>query len=106
MGRTELVIITAVILFTAFVLGWLAHWLVQRFNRVDTANVAELDHMASALHDAEEARDAALAQLEARETELLHELNQTRAELQAAMDGLGNARREAEELRAYIEANS
>ncbi len=106
MGRTELVIITAVILFTAFVLGWLAHWLVQRFNRVDTANVAELDHMASALHDAEEARDAALAQLEARESELLHELNQTRAELQAAMDGLGNARREAEELRAYIEANS
>ena len=106
MGRTELVIITAVILFTAFLLGWLAHWLLQRFNRVETANVAELDHMASALHDAEEARDAALAQLEARESELLHELNQTRAELQAAMDGLGNARREAEELRAYIEANS
>ncbi len=106
MGRTELVVITAVILFTAFVLGWLAHWLVQRFNRVETANVAELDHMASALHDAEEARDAALAQLEARESELVHELNQTRAELQAAMDGLGNARREAEELRAYIEANS
>ncbi|MDQ7080472.1 MAG: hypothetical protein Q9M41_07365 [Paracoccaceae bacterium] len=106
MGRTELVIITAVILFTAFLLGWLAHWLLQRFNRVETANVAELDHMASALHEAEEARDAALAQLEARESELVHELNQTRAELQAAMDGLGNARREAEELRAYIEANS
>ncbi len=106
MGRTELVIITAVILFTAFLLGWLAHWLLQRFNRVETANVAELDHMASALHEAEEARDAALAQLEARESELMHELNQTRAELQAAMDGLGNARREAEELRAYIEANS
>ncbi len=106
MGRTELVIITAVILFTAFLLGWLAHWLLQRFNRVETANVAELDHMASALHEAEEARDAALVQLEARESELMHELNQTRAELQAAMDGLGNARREAEELRAYIEANS
>jgi len=106
MGRTELVIITAVILFTAFLLGWLAHWLLQRFNRVETANVAELDHMASALHEAEEARDAALVQLEALESELMHELNQTRAELQAAMDGLGNARREAEELRAYIEANS
>ena len=106
MGRTELVVITAVILFTAFLLGWLAHWLLQRFNRVETANVAELDHMASALHEAEEARDAALARLEERESELLHELNQTRAELQAAMDGLGNARREAEELRAYIEANS
>ena len=106
MGRTELVIITAVILFTAFLLGWLAHWLLQRFNRVETANVSELDHMASALHEAEEARDAALVQLEARESELMHELNQTRAELQAAMDGLGNARREAEELRAYIEANS
>ncbi len=106
MGRTELVIIMAVILFLVFLLGWGGHVLFHRFNRVDTSNVAELDHMASALHEAEETRDEAIAYMQGREAELTGQLGQTGAELQAAMDGLGEARREAAELRAYIEANS
>ncbi len=106
MGRTELVIIMAVILFVAFLLGWLAHLLIHRFNRVGTTNIADLDQMANALHEAEEARDQAVAYLQKREAELSSMLGQTQAELQAAMDGLGEARREAAELRAYIEANS
>lgn len=106
MDRTELVIILAVILFLAFLLGWAGHLLFRRFNRVDTSNVAELDHMASALHEAEETRDEAIAYMQNREAELSGALVQTQAELAAAMDGLGEARREAAELRAYIEANS
>lgn len=106
MGKTELVIVMAVILFAAFVLGWGAHALFRRFNRVDTSNVAELDHMASALHEAEETRDEAIAYMQGREAELSGHLGQSQAELQAAMDGLGEARREAAELRAYIEENS
>lgn len=106
MGRTELVITTAIILFLVFMLGWLAHFLVRRFNRVGTTNVADLDHMASALHEAEETRDDAIAYMQKREAELSSHLGQTEAELQAAMDGLGEARRESEELRRYIEANS
>lgn len=106
MNRTELVIATTLILFGMFLLGWAAHWLFRRFNRVGTTNVADLDHMASALHEAEEARDQAIAYMQAREAELTGKLGQTEAELAAAMDGLGEARREAAELRAYIEQNS
>ncbi len=106
MGRTELVIIMALILLLAFGLGWAGHWLFRKFNRVDTSNVAELDHMASALHEAEETRDEAIAYMQSREAELMGQLGQYDAELRAAMDGLGEARREAEELRAYIDANS
>ncbi len=106
MGRTELISLMAVILFLAFMLGWAGHWLFRRFNRVDTSNVAELDHMASALHEAEETRDEAIAYMQGREGELAGQLGQAQAELSAAMDGLGEARREAAELRTYIEENS
>lgn len=106
MGRTELVIVMAVILFLVFLLGWGSHLLFRRFNRVDTTNVAELDHMASALHEAEETRDQAIAYMQGREAELSGQLGQCQAELEAAMDGLGEARRESAELRTYIEENT
>ena len=37
---------------------------------------------------------------------MTNQLSQTEAELRAAMDGLREARREAEELRGYIEQHS
>ena len=103
MNRTEFVIAIAVILFLAFVLGWFAHWLVARFSRVTQSDMAELEGMAKALHDAEETRDEAIAYVRHREAELQAQLSQSNAELQAAMDGLRDARGESAELRAYIE---
>lgn len=103
MNRTEFVIATAIILLVAFTVGYFACWLVQRFSRVSTADVAELDQMAKALHDAEETRDQAITYLQQREAELTNQLSQTEAELRAAMDGLRDARHESEELRSYIE---
>ncbi|WP_019953560.1 hypothetical protein [Yoonia vestfoldensis] len=103
MNRTEFIIATAVILFVAFVLGWFASWLVNRFTRVTTSEIGELDKMAQALHEAEETRDQAITYLQQREAEMTNQLSQTEAELRAAMDGLREARREAEELRGYIE---
>jgi len=47
-NRTEFVIATAIILLVAFTVGYFACWLVQRFSRVSTADVAELDQMAKA----------------------------------------------------------
>ena len=105
MDRTEFVAATAVILFAAFVLGWFASWLVQRLTRGGKAEIGELDRMAQALHEAEEARDLALTYLEQSEAELAGDLAQSRAELDAAMDGLRAARHEADELRAWIERN-
>ncbi|CTQ33705.1 hypothetical protein [Jannaschia rubra] len=103
MNRTEFVIGIAVILFVAFALGWFASWLVYRFSRVTVSDVAELEDMAKALHDAEEQRDEAITYLQYREQELSTKLTQSEAELRAAMDGLREARQEAGELRAYIE---
>lgn len=103
MNRTEFIIATAIILFVAFILGWAANWLVHRFSRVSSADMAELDEMAKSLHDAEETRDQAITYLQQREAELTNQLSQTEAELNAAMDGLRDARHEAEELRGYIE---
>ncbi|WP_010138724.1 hypothetical protein [Oceanicola sp. S124] len=103
MNRTEFIIATAIILFVAFCLGWFAYWLIHRFTRVSLADVGELERMAHELHEAEETRDQAITYLQQREAELTNQLSQTEAELSAAMEGLRDARHEAEELRSYIE---
>ena len=103
MNRTEFIFATAIILFVAFALGWFACWLMLRLTRVTQSEMGELDQMAQALHEAEETRDQAITYVEQREAELTNRLHQTEAELRAAMDGLRDARREADELRAYIE---
>ncbi|MEM8578209.1 MAG: hypothetical protein AAGF60_10185 [Pseudomonadota bacterium] len=103
MNGSEFVIWTAIVLFVAFCMGWFANWLISRFSRVAAGDVAELDRMSQELHEAEETRDQAITYLQQREAELTNQLSQTEAELRAAMDGLRDARHEAEELRNYIE---
>jgi prophage endopeptidase len=103
MNRTEFIVVTAIILFVAFALGWFAYWLLHRFTRVSQADMGELERMAQALHEAEETRDQAIAYIQDREAELTNQIAQTEAELRAAMDGLRDARHEAEEMRTYIE---
>lgn len=103
MTRTDFIIATAVILFVAFCVGWFANWLVHRFSRVSQADVDQLERMSQELHEAEETRDQAITYLQQREAELTNQLSQTEAELSAAMEGLRDARHEAEELRSYIE---
>jgi nitrogen fixation/metabolism regulation signal transduction histidine kinase len=103
MNRFEFIIAIALILFVAFALGWFAHWLITRFSRVSGGDISEMDEMARALHDAEETRDQAIIYLQQREAELTNQLSQTEAELRAAMEGLREARHEAEEMRSYIE---
>jgi septal ring factor EnvC (AmiA/AmiB activator) len=107
MNRTEFILATAIVLFVAYLLGWFSYWLVHRFLRVAPSDdMGELDRMAQQLHEAEEQRDQAVAYFQQRQAELENQLAQTEAELRAAMDGLRDARQEAEELRAYIERNS
>ncbi len=103
MNRTEFIVATAIILFVAFALGWFANWLIHRFTRVSKADIGELEKMAQELHEAEETRDQAITYMQQREAELSNQLAQTEAELSATMEGLREARHEAEEMRAYIE---
>ncbi len=106
MNRTEFIFTTAIILFVAFSMGWFANWLLHRFSRVRQSDVADLDRMSQELHEAEETRDQAITYLQQREAELTNQLTQTEAELTAAMDGLRDARQEAEELRARLNAQA
>ena len=103
MNRIELIIATAIVLFLAFLVGWFAHWLIHRFVKVNSGDMNDLDKMAQQLHDAEEERDNTIAYFQQREAEITNQLSQTEAELNAAMDGLREARAEAEELRAHVE---
>ncbi|MEM6635852.1 MAG: hypothetical protein AAF667_08180 [Pseudomonadota bacterium] len=105
MNRTELIVATTIVLFVAFAAGWFASWLVQRFTRVSRADMGELDNLAQQLHDAEEARDRAILKAEEVEDGLKRRLTQTEAELSATMEGLREARREAEDLRARLSEN-
>jgi Spy/CpxP family protein refolding chaperone len=103
MNRIELIIATAIVLFIAFLMGWFTHWLIHRFVRVGDGEMSDLDTMAQQLHEAEEQRDQAVTYYQQRESEMTNQQTQTEAELNAAMEGLREARHEAEELRAYIE---
>jgi prophage endopeptidase len=103
MNRTEFIVATAIILLLAFAAGWFTYWLLHRFTRVAGGDMGEMDRLAQSLHEAEEMRDQAIVYLENREGELMNQIAQTEAELRAAMEGLRDARHEAEEMRAYIE---
>lgn len=106
MNRIEFIIVTAIILFVTFAMGWFAHWVIHRFTRVTRADLGELERMAQALHEAEEMRDQAIAYIRDREEELNRHLVQTQAELRAAMDGLREARYETEVLHRQLEART
>lgn len=103
MNRLEFIVATSFILFVAFGLGWFCYWILHRFSRIGAADMNEVDRLAQALHEAEESRDQALIYIEQREAELTNQISQAEAELRAAMDGLRDARHEAEEMRAYID---
>ncbi len=103
MNRTEFIIATAIILFAVFLLGWLVNALLSRFSRVAPSEMDEAEKLSQKLHDAEQARDRAILDLENREADLTARLSHTSSELRSAMDGLRESRAEIEELRDYIE---
>ncbi len=103
MNRLEFIVATSIVLFAAFGLGWFSYWILHRFSPIGAADMNEVDRLAQALHEAEEAREEALIHIEQREADLANQIAQTEAELRTAMEGLRNARQEAEEMRAYID---
>lgn len=103
MNRTEFIIATAIILFAVFLLGWLVSTLLGRFGHVPASEMDEVERLSQKLHDAEQARDKAVMDLESREADLTERLSHTSSELRSALDGLRDARAEIEELREYIE---
>ena len=98
MNREEFIISAAIVLFLAFLLGWLSRWLLQRLNMVSEKDLKDLNKISAALFEAEEDNEKART----RELELNKKISQLEAELKAAMDGLRAARLEAEELKSSL----
>jgi len=89
-------------LVLAMFLGWIMRWAYQRMTNAGSGP-RTTSELASNLHAAEQDRDAAFAERDRAIGEMRNRLDQTEAELSVVMDGLGNARREAEELRSEVE---
>ena len=98
MNREEFIISAAIVLFLAFLLGWLSRWLLQRLNMVSEKDLKDLNKISAALLEAEEDNEKA----KNRELELNKKISQLEAELKAAMDGLRAARLETEELKSSL----
>ena len=96
MNREEFIISAAIVLFFAFLVGWLSRWLLQRLNMVSEKDLNELNKISAALHEAEQNNE----QSRNRQLELNKNISQLEAELAAAMDGLRSARLEMEDLRS------
>ena len=103
MDKNELITAISAAFMIFFVLGWIARMGYGRLRRINSNNVDEIDDLATRLHDAEEQRDEAVTYLHVRERELTNKAAQAEAELDAAMQGLGSARREAGALRRELD---
>jgi|TARA_B110000977_G_scaffold83750_1_gene111879 hypothetical protein len=99
MNSDELIGVLALAFFLSFILGWVLRWGYSGFNKINSSDMAEIDDLTNRLYEMEKAKDTAETQLKEREWELSNRISQTEAELAAAMEGLGAARREAEETR-------
>ena len=100
MNSQELILMISAAFFVTFVLGWVLSWAYSSMNKINASNMGEIDDLANRLYEMEQAKDNAESQLKEREWELTNKVAQAEAELEAAMEGLGAARREVEEMRA------
>lgn len=132
LSGTQLATAITGVLVLAVIIGWILHWLWMRLSNAATSDTARISEMINRLHEADRAREVAeegkeLAEnllasreaemenrmlamqtrldgaVEGREAELLREMREAKADSEAAMGGLRNARARIMELEAEIE---
>lgn len=102
MDKFELILIVAFALLMSFVIGWILSRLFRNINQNTHLEESDVNELTTTLLNVEEERDNTIAYVQNREKELANQLGQVRAELNAAMEGLGSARREVAELKAKL----
>ena len=102
MDKFELTLIVAFALLVSFVIGWILSRLFRNINQNFHLEARDVNELTTTLLNVEEERDNTIAYVQNREKELANQLGQVRAELNAAMEGLGSARREVAELKAKL----
>ncbi len=99
MTRNELIFAIATILLITFVLGWIARWM---FDRLNSTKPLASDEAMQRLREAEEQIETQQREFAATEAQYANAYAQLEAELDAAMSGLGESRREAAQLREQL----
>ena len=99
MGQLELTLVVALAFFLCFLIGWILSRITMRISHVTGMDEKGISDLTDTLLETEEERDNTIAYVQNREKELVNQLGQVKAELSAAMDGLGAARREVAELK-------
>ena len=99
MGQLELTFVVALAFFLCFLIGWVLSRITTRISHVNGMDEKGMSDLTDTLLETEEERDNTIAYVQNREKELMNQLGQVKAELSAAMDGLGAARREVAELK-------
>ena len=102
MSRTELTLALTITFLAAVLLGWFLRWGFSRINRMSLTGAGITNDLAARLHAAEEAQAEAIRDRDRTAGQYQNRLRETEAELAAAMDGLGAARREVETLKAQL----
>ena len=102
MDKFELTLIVAFALLVSFVIGWILSRLFRNINQNPHLEESDVNELTTTLLNVEEERDNTIAYVQNREKELANKLGQVKAELNAAMDGLGSARREVAELKEKL----
>ena len=102
MDKFELTLIVAFALLVSFVIGWILSRLFRNINQNTHLEESDVTELTTTLLNVEEERDNTIAYVQNREKELANQLGQVKAELNAAMDGLGSARREVAELKEKL----
>jgi len=101
MDRTDLTLIIGSALVVAIIIGWTLRWF---YDRMNTTGPMASDEVVTRMREAEAAQLVAENRANESEENTRRSENQLRAELDAAMTGLGNARRESEHWRTEAEA--
>ena len=85
-------LISAVALFAAFVMGWCKHWLWMQLLRGSLLSIEAMTNVKHMLLDATAQRDAAHEKAALKDSEMTNLLAQAQAERDAAMEGFRQAR--------------
>ena len=98
MNSFELILAISVVLFVMFALGWIARWYQVRLANMRAHGSPESE-LEVRLREMAAERDEAVTNMQVAEEECANRLRQVEADLEAAMDALGDARREADYYR-------
>ena len=92
MQAYEVMLISALALFAAFVMGWCKHWLWMQLLWGSLSSIEAMTNFTNKLLDATAQRDAAREKAALKDAEMTNLLAQARAERDAAMEGFRQAR--------------